>query len=134
MARRLPLLVLLALVAAGCGVRSSKPFTAAASVGCFRSHGFKDATTNPDKVGFIAGFSDRGGLKGTAPDGNVLTIAFTQDATTTGQTETAFRNHAPPRLRPHMHDIMSVDRNAVIVWTISPSSDDTAAVNLCLRG
>jgi hypothetical protein len=32
-----------------------------------------------------------------------------------------------------MGDIMSVNRNAVIVWTISPSSDDSDAINRCLR-
>jgi hypothetical protein len=32
-----------------------------------------------------------------------------------------------------MGDIMSVNRNAVLVWTTSPSSTDSDTVNRCLR-
>ena len=92
-------------------------------------------TTDPDKIGFVAAFADDGGLRGTSPDHNVLTIAFAADAesSSTSSLEDSFRTHAPASLRPHMGDIMSVNRNAVIVWTISPSSDDSDAINRCLR-
>jgi hypothetical protein len=131
-ARRLGILCAIACLAAGCGVRSSKPFTAAGSAACLRSHGFRDVTTDPAKVGFIAGFADLGGIKATSPTQNVLTIAFTGDADSTGDTEDAFRTHAPKSLRPHMSDIMSTNRNAVLVWTITPRSDELDTVNRCL--
>ena len=100
---------LVALVAAGCGVRNSKPFTAqgTAAAAC-KAHGFTGVTTNPAQVGFIAGFADNGGIRARPRrSGNVLTIAFTADADSTGSTEEAFRSHAPKRLRPHMSDIMA---------------------------
>jgi hypothetical protein len=131
-ARRLAILCALALLASGCGVRTSKPFTAAGSAGCLRSHGFTDVTTNPGKVGFIAGFADLGGVRATSPTRNVLTIAFTADESSTGDTEDAFRAHAPKRLQSHITDIMSVNRNAVLVWTITPRSDELDTVNRCL--
>ena len=59
---RLPGIVLVlavALVAAGCGVRNSKPFNAGSTAGCLKSHAFTGVTTNPAAVGFIAAFADR---------------------------------------------------------------------------
>jgi hypothetical protein len=124
----------LAVVVAGCGARSSKPFTATGTASCLTDKGFTKVTTNPVKVGFIAGFADNGGIKATAADGNVLTIAFTADATDgVASTEKAFRRFAPKRLRPHMSDIMESQGNAVLVWTTSPSSAQLADVMGCLH-
>jgi type IV pilus biogenesis protein CpaD/CtpE len=133
--RRVVLLVAAAALVAGCGVRNSTPFTPKATAACLSTKGFTSVTTDPGKVGFVAAFADDGGLRATSPDHNVLTIAFAADAeeASTTSLEDSFRSHAPASLRPHMGDIMSVNRNAVIVWTISPSSDDSDAVNRCLR-
>ena len=136
MARGTSLLVvfaLLALVAAGCGARSSKPFTATGSAACFTKKGFTKVTTDPAKVGFIAGFAENGGLRATTSDGNVLTIAFAADDTSAPATESAFRAHAPASLRPHMSDIMEAQRNAVLVWTTSPSATQLADAEGCLH-
>jgi hypothetical protein len=127
------LVVAAALVAAGCGVRNSKPFTAQGTVGCLKGHGFTGVTTNPGAVGFIAGFADNGGIRGRSASGNVLTIAFTADADSTGPTEDAFRSHAPKSLRPHMSDIMETNRNAVLVWTTTPDPGELDAATRCLK-
>ena len=127
------MLLLLALLAAGCGVRNSKPFTAKASAGCLRSHGFTGVTTNPRKVGFIAGFAENGGIRATSPTGNAVTIAFTADANSVSSTEEAFKLRAPKSLRPHMADILRTNRNAVLVWTITPLQDELDTANFCLR-
>jgi hypothetical protein len=133
--RRLVLLVAVAALAAGCGVRNSTPFSPTASAACLRSHGFTSVTTEPSQVGFVAAFADDGGLRATSPEHNILTVAFAADAqsSSTSSLEDAFRSHAPKSLRPHMGDIMSVNRNAVLVWTTSPSSQDSDTVNRCLR-
>jgi hypothetical protein len=133
-ARRLGLLLLVALAAAGCGVRNSKPFTAEASAPCFRSHGFTGVTTDPSRVGFIAGFADHGGIRAASATGNVLTIAFTAGPDSVPSTETAFKAHAPKSLRPHITDIMSSNRNAVLVWTVTPKGDEADAATRCLKG
>ncbi|HEY2372343.1 MAG TPA: hypothetical protein VGH82_07320 [Gaiellaceae bacterium] len=132
--RAVPFLAVAALVA-GCGVRNSTPFSPKASATCLRSHGFTLVTTDPGQVGFVAAFADDGGLRATSPEKNVLTVAFAADAqsSSTSSLEDAFRLHAPKSLRPHMGDIMSVNRNAVLVWTTSPSSTDSDTVNRCLR-
>jgi hypothetical protein len=126
------LAVAFAVLAAGCGVRTTKPYTAQGTAGCLRSHGFTGVTTNPGKVGFIAGFADNGGLRARSAMGNVLTIAFTADATSTGSTEQDFRSHAPRSLRPHMSDIMETNRNAVMVWTTTPDPGELDAATRCL--
>jgi hypothetical protein len=122
-----------ALVVAGCGVRSSKPFNAQPSAGCLKSHGFTGVTTNPIAVGFIAAFADRGGIRARSPSGNLLTIAFTADAGSTGSTEDSFRAHAPKKLRPHMSDIMETNRNAVLVWTTTPDPGELGTATACLK-
>ena len=126
--------VLLALLAAGCGARSSTPFTAAGTLPCLKKQGFLQVSSNPAKVGFIAGFAENGGLIGTSPaTHNTVTIAFAKDATEVPSTENAFRRAAPARLRPHISDVMRSSRNAVMVWTTTPSSDDDKTVNACLN-
>jgi hypothetical protein len=126
-------LAVISVLVAGCGARSNKPFTATGSAPCFTKKGFTKVTTDPDKVGFIAAFADNGGLRATTTDGNLLTIAFTLDDTAVASTEAAFRAHAPAKLRPRMNDIMEAERNAVLVWTTSPSPQQLADAKTCLH-
>ena len=133
MRRKLGIALVLALVAAGCGVRNSKPFNASPTASCLKAHGFTSVTTDPARVGFIAGFADRGGIRARSALGNVLTIAFTADANSTSSTEDAFRSHAPKSLRPHISDIMQTNRNAVLVWTTTPDPDELGAATGCLK-
>lgn len=124
----------LVVVAVGCGARSSKLFTAKGTAACIAKKGFTQVTTDPLKVGFIAGFADNGGLRATTTDGNVLTIAFAADDTAgVASTKQAFRTHAPPKLRPRMNDIMESERNAVLVWTVSPTPTQLADTKSCLH-
>ena len=88
MRRLVPFLVVVAL-AAGCGARSNTPFTANASVACLKKK-FTHVSTNPAKVGFIAGFVANGGIVATSPAGNVVTIAFTDSADAVASPENAF--------------------------------------------
>jgi hypothetical protein len=131
---RLGLLVLVACLAAGCGVRNSKPFTAAATAPCLAKNGFTGVTTKPAAVGFIAGFAEHGGIRAASASGNVLTIAFTADSDSVASTEEAFKTHAPAALRPHISDIMQTSRNAVLVWTITPKPEEADAASRCLKG
>jgi hypothetical protein len=136
MTRRAVMLVVVAAIAAspaGCGGGSSKPYTAAGTAPCLQTKGFTRVTTNPAKIGLIAGFAENGGLQATAPDGNVLTVAFTADESEVAGTETAFRRAAPPRYKAHMHDIMESQRNAVLVWTVTPAQSRLDDALACLH-
>jgi hypothetical protein len=131
--RRIPPLAafLGVLVLAACG-GGSKPYTAEATKGCLAQSGFTGVTTSPDKIGFIAAFAPNGGLQARSKSGNVLTIAFADPDGVTS-TEKAFRRNAPESLRPHMADIMSAKGNAVLVWTVSPSSQELTDAEGCLK-
>jgi hypothetical protein len=124
-------IVLIALLAAGCGARSAKPFTAQGTIGCLKDKKFA-VTTNPAQVGFIATFADNGGVRATSQSGNVVTIAFTKDVATVDDTVEAFRSHASPLLKPHFNDVVRTNRNTVMVWTTTPSADDDKLVEGCL--
>ena len=91
-------------------------------------------TTNPSKIGFIAGFADFGGLRARSASGNLLTVAFTASPDSVASTEEAFKSHAPKALRPHISDIMSSNRNAVLVWTVTPKGDEADTATRCLKG
>ena len=122
-----------ALAAAGCGGGGAKPYTAKGTAPCLRTKGFTQVTTNPVAVGFIAGFAENGGIRATSPTGNAVTIAFTADANSVSSTEEAFKLRAPKSLRPHMADILRTNRNAVLVWTITPLQDELDTANFCLK-
>jgi hypothetical protein len=125
-------LVVLALIAAGCGAPTSKPYTAAGTVGCLKSKGFTGVTTAPAKIGLIAAFAEHGGLVGVSSDGNKLTIAFAADENEAKSTQAAFKNQASPFYKKRINDIMQSDRNAVMVWTTAPTQDQIDTVEGCL--
>jgi hypothetical protein len=131
--RPLPLLALAALLAAGCGARTSAPFTAKSTAPCLKQQGFTRISTATRKVGFIAGFAANGGLTAVSSHGNRVTVAFTASPDEVASTERAFRRSAPPILKAHFSDVLRSNRNAVIVWTTSPSDADSTALNGCLK-
>ncbi len=122
----------LAVLASGCGSTSAVQYTATGTAKCLRDKGFKHVTTDRHKVGFIAGVAENGGIKAAAPSGNVLTIAFAQNATDAPSTKQAFRDNASPFYKKHMSDIMESQQNAVLVWTTAPSQDLLNTVLACL--
>ena len=111
----------LAALAAGCGAGSAPAYTAKGTIKCLGHKGFTNITTDPLKLGLIAGTAEHGGIQAKAPNGNVVTIAFAKDATGAKSTEDAFRTHASAFYAHRMADIMESQRNAVLVWTTSPT-------------
>ena len=123
----------MALLVAGCGRGSTAPYTAAATAPCLKAKGFTKVTTDPGKVGFIAGFADNGGVFAVAPGSkNTVTIAFAGDTAGAKGTEDAFRAHASAFYKKHMSDIMQSKRNAVLVWTTAPTQDQINTAIACL--
>jgi hypothetical protein len=123
---------LLVVVLAGCGASRTADYTATGTAKCLVKKGFAGVSTDPLKIGFIAASADNGGLVARSKSGNVLTIAFAADRRAAASTEAAFRRRAPKSLRPHMSDIMESQRNAVLVWTVSPSSQELSDAESCL--
>ena len=133
MLRLVPLVALVGLLAVGCGVRTSKPYTAEGTAPCLREKGFASVSTSPAKIGFIASVAANGGLVATGTSGNKLTIAFTDSADDVSDTQDSFKRFAPPGYKSHMGDIMQTDRNAVMVWTVTPDSQELDTAKRCLQ-
>jgi hypothetical protein len=132
MARLAAVCLVVLAVAAGCGAASSRPYTAAGTVGCLKGKGFTKVTTNPRKIDFIAAFAEHGGIRAHAADGNVLTIAFAADEAAAPSTAAAFKNQASPFYKKRIADILESERNAVLVWQTAPTQEQIDTVKGCL--
>jgi hypothetical protein len=131
--RRLLLLAPVALVAAACGQSAVKPFVADPTATCLRGKGFQVSTKDAD-IGLVASTAANGGLRATPQGGgNTLILAFAADGKGAASIEGAFRRFAPKKLRPHLGDVMSAKRNAVLLWTVSPTAAQQQTVLDCLR-
>ena len=131
---RLPLLAIpLAFLVAGCGSGAAKPFVPGATAACLRQHGFS-ASTADTRVPLVASTAANGGLIAAPKQGgNTLVIGFGADTPDASNLERAFRRVAPPRYRAHIRDVMTSKRNAVLLWTVSPTPDQQQTALACLQ-
>jgi hypothetical protein len=131
--RRLLLLAPLALLLTACGQSTVKPFLPGATATCLRGQGFQVSTTDAD-VPLVAAAAANGGLRATPKDGgNTLIMAFAENGKDAVEVERRIRHVAPPALRPHLGDVMTAKRNAVLLWTVSPTAAQQQAALDCLR-
>ncbi len=131
---RLALLILITsgLFLAGCSSGEPSAFKAGATATCLGGKGYR-VTTDDAKVGVIAANAPNGGLRANEP-GNALTIAFGQNSDDAIQIAAAFKRFAPKKLRPHITDVMRTQKNAVLLWTVTPPQDELNKVFACLKG
>jgi len=130
---RLPvcLLVLLAALVAGCNTEPSK-YKAEPTAKCLRKDGYQ-VTTDPKKLGVVEGHTENGGLIARHP-GNAVRIAFGASSDDAPGIENGYRRFAPKNLRPHIDDVMRTQKNAVLLWTVTPPQDEQDKVYGCLKG
>jgi hypothetical protein len=129
---RVSILLVLGLLAAGCSSGEPSAYKAEPTAKCLRSHGFQ-VTTEDSKVGVIAANAPNGGLRVNEP-GNALTAAFAQNSDDAIQIAAAFKKFAPKKLRPHILDVMRTEKNAVLLWTVTPPQEEMNKVFACLKG
>jgi hypothetical protein len=133
--RRLLLVVPLALALAACGGGAPKPYAAGPTAACLRQHHFENVSTAEAKVPLLFQTAENGGLIATPPEGgNTLEIGFTASKAGVTDLRKAIRRVASPGLRPHLGDVLSVQRNAVLLWTVAPTAVQQQTVLACLRG
>jgi hypothetical protein len=129
---RLALAISTALFLAGCSSGEPNAFKAEPTASCLRGNGYQ-VTTDDSKVGIVAGNAPNGGLLAKEP-GNALTIAFAQDSDAAIKTAAAIKKFAPKNLRLHITDVMRTQKNAVLLWTITPPQDELDKAFACLKG
>jgi hypothetical protein len=130
---RLPLcaLLLVAVFAAGCETEPSV-YKAQSSAKCLRKHGY-DVTTDSARLGVVEGHTENGGLIARHP-GNAVRIAFGASSDDAPGIENGYRRFAPKKLRPHITDVMRTQKNAVLLWTVTPPQEEMDEVFGCLKG
>jgi hypothetical protein len=85
------------------------------------------------EIGVVAAAAPNGGLRAFEA-GNALTVAFGQDSDDALGIQRAFRRFAPKSLRPNIDDVMRVQKNAVLLWTVTPPLQEMNEVFGCLKG
>ena len=117
---------------AGCSSGEPSTFKAGQTAKCLRGKGYL-VTTDDAKVGVVAANAPNGGLLAKEP-GNALTIAFGQNSDDAIQIAAAFKRFAPKKLRPHITDVLRTQKNAVLLWTVTPPLQELNKVDTCLKG
>ncbi len=125
------LLALLALLAAGCESEPSV-YKAEPTAKCLRGDGYR-VTTEPAKLGVVEKNADNGGLIAFEP-GNAVRIAFARNSDDALGAQNGFRRFVSKRVRPHINDVMRTQKNAVLLWTVTPPIDELNKVYGCLKG
>ena len=130
---RLPLCLalLLALLAAGCNSEPST-YKAQSTANCLRKLGYR-VTTDPAKLGVVEAHAANGGLLAFHP-GNAIRVAFGASESDAVGIEHGYRTFAPKKLKPHIDDVMRTQKNAVLLWTVTPPQDEMDKVFGCLKG
>jgi hypothetical protein len=130
--RRVLWTVAAAALVAGCGADVASPYSAKATAPCLEKARFRVSRRAAD-IGVIAAAADHGGLLAVVPGkGNNVTIAFGGDTHDALDIARAYRRLAPPRVRKHLRDILSRQRNAILVWTVAPTQRQLQTVQQCL--
>jgi hypothetical protein len=125
-------LLLLAACAAGCNTEPST-YKAAPTAKCLRTKLHYQVTTDPVELGIVERNAPNGGLLAHYP-GNAIRVAFAESSDAATGVENGFRRFAPPKLRPHISDVMRTNKNAVLLWTVTPSQETIDGVYDCLKG
>lgn len=125
------LALLLAGFAAGCNSQPST-YKAQPTADCLRKLGYR-VVTDPTKLGVVEAHATYGGLVAFHP-GNAVRIAFGSNEEDAVGIEHGYRRFAPKKLRPHIDDVMRNQKNAVLLWTVTPPQTEMDKVFGCLKG
>jgi hypothetical protein len=129
---RILALAILALLVAGCGNTEPDAYKAQPTAECLRDEGYR-VTTDPQKLGVVEANTTNGGLLASKP-GNALRIAFGADSDDALGIERGYRRFVSKKLRPHISDVMRTQKNAVLLWTVTPPLEEMNQVFACLKG
>jgi hypothetical protein len=130
--RRVLLLACAGLLLAGCTETEPSVYKAAGTAKCLRGEGYR-VTTDPARLGLVERNAENGGLLAFEP-GNALRIAFGANSDDALGIEAGFRRFVSKKLRRHISDVMRTQKNAVMLWTVTPPQEELDKVYGCLKG
>jgi hypothetical protein len=121
-----------AVLFVGCGVQETRVYHLSATAGCLRDAGYR-VRTDADNLGVVEAAAPLGSLRAFEP-GNNVTISFGNDHRDAVNISKLYRKFAPKKLRPHINDVMEIQKNAVLLWIITPPTEEHGKVIGCLKG
>ena len=122
----LPLLALVALLASGCGGKTS--YTVAKTRACLQQRG-AEVGRNLD---FVASTATGGAFSAGLGD-NSLKLVFGQTESDAEQIVAAYQRFAFPNVRTGLPDVLRRYSNVVTLWHEHPQDADLSLVVGCLR-
>jgi len=123
---------LIAFAVAGCGGNAVHTYHVDGTAKCLKDAGYR-VRTDAANLGQIAAAAALGSLRAFEP-GNTLTVSFGNDHQEAENISKLYRKFAPKKLRPHIDDVMEIQKNAVLLWTVTPPTADHEKVLGCLKG
>src|SRR5438034_594054 len=84
------------------------------------------------QLGPVENSATEGALLAKEP-GNAVRITFSQDHGQAVNIMAAYHRFAPEPMRRHLADVLSAQKNATLLWTITPPSDELQRVLGCLK-
>ena len=124
----LSLLVLVALLASGCGAKTS--YTAAKTRSCLQARGAQ--IVSPASSDIVATSAVGGSFKANLGD-NYVTLVFGTDEGSGQNLADAYQKFAFPNVRSGLPDVLRRYNNAVTLWHEHPQDADLSLVVGCLR-
>jgi hypothetical protein len=123
--------LLLVLLLAACGNPVHSHYSVKDTAHCMRKLGYQ-VDTDAARLGPVEASAPEGALRATEP-GNAVVITFADDDAGARNIEAGYRRFVSPRLRRHIRDVMLSQKNAVLLWTITPPQAELNRVLGCLR-
>jgi hypothetical protein len=119
------------LLLAACGNPVHKHYSVKDTAPCLRKLHYA-VSTNADEIGPVEASAPEGALIAREP-GNAVVVTFGDDAAEAANLKRAYRRFVSAKLRPHLDDVMLSQKNAVLLWTITPPRDELDRVLGCLK-
>jgi hypothetical protein len=120
------------LLLAGCADTEASVYKAGPTASCLRKAGYRVTTDRAD-LGVVENNAENGGLIAFEP-GNAVRVAFGANSDDALGIEAGFRRFVSKKVRPHITDIMRTQKNAVLLWTVTPPIEELNKVFDCLKG
>jgi hypothetical protein len=123
--------LLLAAFAAGCGNPVHTHYGVKGTAACLKKLGYT-VNTNAAQLGVVEDSATEGALLAKEP-GNAVRITFSADHAQAVNIMAAYHKFVPRRVRKHLGDVLSSQKNATLLWTITPPPEEMQRVLGCLK-
>jgi hypothetical protein len=123
--------LVLAALAAGCGNPVHSHYGVKGTATCLRKLGYT-VNTHAAQLGPVENSATEGALLAKEP-GNAVRITFSQDHGQAVNIMAAYHRFTPEPMRSHLGDVLSAQKNATLLWTITPPPDEMQRVLGCLK-